>query len=374
MKRRGPLGVLALGLALALGGRPSGAEQPPLVSPEVGPDRSVTFRLRAPQAHAVTLRGEWDWSQPKALVRDANGVWSATIGALAPNIYSYTLDVDGVPTLDPQNPRVHSSPIWGKHNLLEVAGGDRPLPWDERPDVAHGTLATEWYRPHALGGTRRVVVYTPPGYAGGHGRYPILYLLHGAGDDETGWSAILRAHLIADNLLAEGRTEPMIIAMPYGHALPLGPPGVLPAAWEPNTRAFEEDLVGSVMPFVEGRYRVKTEARFRAIAGLSMGGGQALVIGTGHPERFAWIGAFSAAFDAPEPLLAALRAPGRRPPLLLWIGCGRDDGLVGANRRLVDLLERGGVGCVWRETDGGHTAMVWRAYLTELLPQLFRRR
>jgi enterochelin esterase family protein len=343
-----------------------------VVSPEVAADRRVTFRIVAADARAVTVSGQFA-KERVPLIRDGQGVWSATVGPVEPGLYEYSFTVDGLRIIDPVNPRPKPQRLLNT-STLEVPG--TPPLLTEMQEVPHGTLHVHEYRAKALGRARRLHVYTPPDYERNtRARYPILYLLHGSGDNDAGWSSHGHAHYLLDNLIAQRKAVPMLVVMPDGHP---APPELNPGPGE-NSRAFERDLVEEVMPLVESRYRTKTDAGSRAIAGLSMGGGQALTVGFGHTDRFSWIGAFSAGFELKSLLegpLADAAAPKRLTQKLrwLWIGCGKEDGLKAGNEQLVAWLEQHGVPHGWHLTEGGHAWPVWRQYLAEVVPQLFRPR
>ena len=340
-------------------------------SPEVHDDRRVTFRLRASGAQKVAVRGEFGGGE-NAMTRGEDNIWTTTIGPLEPDIYGYSFVVDGLATIDPMNP--HVKPMrQPRTSMLEVTG-QTPQPWTIT-DVPRGTLHAHHYISAALDGKeRRVHVYTPPGYErSGDERYPVLYLLHGSGDNDACWSAFGRAGTIADNLIAAGKAQPMIIVMPDGHAVPRPEGRPTDEQRDAAARAFEADLLKDVVPLIESSYRVLEGSRHRAIAGLSMGGGQALTVGLCHPNRFDWIGAFSsappgneviaAAFVKPEEVNATLR--------LLWIACGKDDFLLERNQQFIERLKSAGIQHEYVQTEGGHQWTVWRRYLAELLPRLF---
>ena len=372
--------ALTVGLASGAGGfaqapsaRPA-QEVDTLVSPEVHADRRVTFRLRAPKAAEVTLRGDWMPGQAREkLVKDEQGVWSVTVGPLQPDTYSYSLSLDGVAILDPRNPRVKLGVRSSTTSVLEVPGAP-PLPHEVR-DVAHGAVQVNWYKSSTLGAIRRFYVYTPPGYEKKKStRYPALYLLHGAGDTEGEWTWFGCANLILDNLLAEGKAKPMLVVMPLGHAAPAG--DMRPAARGQNTKLFEEDLLKDVMPAVASKYRLAAGPKNRAIAGLSMGGAQALSVGLGHLELFGAIGVFSAGsgddFETRyQALLAAPEATNKKLGLF-WIGCGAQDFLLQGAKRLDESLTRHNIKHVFRLSEGAHTWLVWRRYLAEFAPLLFQ--
>ncbi len=262
--------------------------QGPVHSPEVAPDRRVTFRVLAPNANQVSLTGEFQHGS-KPLEKNEQGLWTITIGPLEPEIYNYNFTIDGVRTIDPNNPNVKTGSTPSTiASILEVPGG-QPAFYDAR-NVPHGEIRTHWYESKALHATRRLTVYTPPDYdRDARARYAVLYLFHGANADETAWTRLGRVNLILDNLLAAGRSKPFLVVMPFGYGVPPG------SGNSGNTAAFARDLIEDVLPFIDAHYRVAADRDHRAIAGLSMGGGEALEIGLGHPELFAYVGGFSAA-------------------------------------------------------------------------------
>jgi enterochelin esterase-like enzyme len=348
----------------------------PVVSPEVHPDRRVTFRLAAPNAKEVQLRCE-GITKP-TLQRDEQGVWTFTSEPLEPDIYVYSFSVDGVRVVDPANPLL-------KCNLLNTESqvyvpGPKSLAW-ELNDVPHGVLHRHFYRSAAAGDERDFLVYTPPGYdPTAKQLYPVLYLLHGYSDDPTAWSAVGRANVILDNLIARGQARPMIVVMPLGY----GTMDIVKAGWsrvrdrelwQRNVDRFGDALLGEVLPQVEKAYRASPDRQARAIAGLSMGGTESLVVGLNHLDRFAWIGAFSSGglstnFAAQFP---ALDAKASDPLRLLWIACGREDRLIDNNRQLCDWLKSKSIRYTWVESDGAHSFRVWRRYLADFAPLLFHK-
>jgi enterochelin esterase family protein len=240
--------------------------------------------------------------------------------------------------------------------------------------VPHGVVRMHEYQSRSLGKLRRLQVYTPSGYDRNRAKFPVLYLLHGNGDTEATWVEHGRAHLIADNLFAWGKAASMIIVMPDGHALPPGPRTTNAAERARAIAAFEGDLLQDVIPLVEANYRVKEGASYRAIIGLSMGGGQSLTIGLNHPELFAWVGGMSASIFSPETSIAyALgdAATTNRKLKLLWFACGKDDFLLKQNQQFDELLTARGIRHTFKLTEGNHSWPVWRRYLAEFLPQLF---
>jgi enterochelin esterase family protein len=338
-----------------------------VISPEIQPDRRVTFRLRAPKAAEVQVSGQWGNRAP--MTRDTNGVWSATAGPIEPGVYEYSFTVDGLNMIDPGNPAI--KPMREPRTSILHLPGQPPLLHDFQ-DVPHGTVRQHTYRSKSLNRLRELVVYTPPGYdQHPDARFPTLYLQHGMGDNQATWVAHGKAHWILDNLIAQGRARPMLVVMMDGHA---AVPGAGASGFASNTQAFENDLFEDVLPLIETNYRVKTDAASRAIVGLSMGGGQSLTIGLNHLDRFAWVGGFSSAVPTAEAIAPALDKPEqtRAQLKLLWIGCGKDDFLLQRNQQFIALLKDKGLPHEWRLTDGTHSWPVWRLYLAEFAPKLFQ--
>jgi enterochelin esterase family protein len=342
-------------------------------SPEIGPDRRVTFRLLAPKAGEVLVSGEF-MEGTKALEKNADGVWSLTVGPVEPEIYYYNFTVDGVRTIDPGNPEVKTGSTAGTiQSVLEVRG-DQPAFYDGQ-NVPHGEIRTHWYPSKSLGSLRRLTVYVPPGYdRDAASRLPVLYLFHGANADETAWTRLGRVNLILDNLLAAGKTRPFIVVMPFGYGVMPGAPG----AQGQNTALFSRDLREDVIPYIDLRYRTLADRDHRAIIGLSMGGGQSLSIGLNQLELFSYVGGFSAGiastadFAKTYASLIADPAAANSKLHLLWIGCGREDSLFAASRKFSDFLTANKIKHTFRESSGAHTWMVWRRYLNEVSPLLFR--
>ena len=277
------------------GGRP-----PAIVSPQVNPDRTMTLRFRAPNAKEVSVIGEID-GKPHPMTKGEDGVWTATIGPLAPDVYNYQFNVDGVVAMDPANPSVKLGfGAFPPANLVEIPGDGLQF-YDAKP-VPHGTVRFETYDSKTVGAPRTLWIYTPPGYDRGNTRYPVFYLLHGSGNIDSSWMLTGRANLIMDNLIAEGKTKPMIIVNPLGYAragVGLGPEAPAPApAAGPGAGvgggAFGKDLLEDVVPYVEKTFRTLPGADNRAIGGLSMGGGQTAAIGFSHPDLFHYIVIMSA--------------------------------------------------------------------------------
>jgi len=369
--------------APAPGGR--GGRGPSVVSPEVGADRTVTLRYLAPNATQVTANGELD-GQPHPMTKGADGIWTVTVGPLAPDIYTYAFNVDGAIALDPRNANTkYGYGNFGPVSVVEVPG-EGPQFYDTRP-VPHGEVRIRPYISKTLGLSRTVWVYTPPNYEKG-GNFPVLYLLHGAGDIESGWTLIGRANNILDNLIAEGKAKPMVVVMPLGHtiqsfwtgpaksaapATPGQPAAPAPAALSP----FAKDLLEDVLPMIESTYKVSKKADDRAIAGLSMGGGQTMNIAFSRPELFRYVVMMSpAAPRTPEQLYPAVfKDPSvlNKQFKLFWMAVGKDDTLTGpGDRDLTKALEQAGIKHQFKLTDGRHEWTVWRNHLNEVAPLLFK--
>jgi enterochelin esterase-like enzyme len=361
----------ALLVASCLCAAASRAQQaPPMVSPDVAADGRVTFRIVAPDAHAVSVKGLRHLpDQPMA--KDDKGLWSVTVGPLPADIYSYTFSIDGAVVTDPHDRDIKK--YFSSESLFEVPG--HPPILAEVQSVPHGIVHHQFYASKVRGIDAGMEVYTPPGYnPRGLTKYPVVYLLHGFGDREEAWIDSGRANTIADNLIAQGRIGPMIIVMPYGHPVPVEERDSIKDYGARNDEAMEQDLIGQVIPLIEHDYRASTRASKRAIVGLSMGGGQSLIIGLTHPETFRWVGAFSA--GAPEKDLDTRFAkvandPSSRPQLL-WMGIGRDDFLLKRNVAFHEWLGQKGIAHTWVMSDGGHEWPNWRAYLPQFLELIFR--
>ncbi|MGA0557709.1 esterase [Larkinella sp. VNQ87] len=349
-----------------------------LKSPRVLPDNRVMLQIYAPKASEVTVVGDFlSVMKPLNLTKDANGVWSVTVGPLKPDYYTYTLTVDGVRTMDPKNPVIKQG-ISSLENVMALPGAETVFE-DNRP-VPHGEMRQVWYQSKTLGMMRRMHVYTPPGYEKGNTKYPVFYLLHGGGDDDSGWPTVGRAGFILDNLIAAGQAKPMIVVMPNG-SMPLPPSSGMPnqAAMQQMRALFAQELLNDVMPQVEKQYRTLTNRENRAIAGLSMGGFQTLDLTLSRPELFNYVGVFSSGFfgatiDEAETKYASVLndASFNKNKKLFWIEIGKDDFVMDANKKTLALLDKHGIKYQYKETDGGHTWTNWRQYLHEYAPLLFR--
>jgi enterochelin esterase-like enzyme len=342
-----------------------------LISPEVHPDRRVTFRLRAPQAGRVVVHGIAGW-EPQPMTRSPEGIWEVTLGPLAPELHSYVFDVDGTVVTDPHNRAVKK---WLSVESLFEIPGEPPLCHQRQP-VPHGVVHHHVYPSKSTGCERGVYVYTPPGYSGpASGPYGLVILLHGYGDDESAWLEVGRAHWIADNLLARDRIKPMVIAMPHGHPLPIERQSSFDDYTPRNADAMEREILEDLLPNLASWYPLTDSPECRAIAGLSMGGWQALRIGLRRLDRFAWIGGFSTApppgpWDLHFDTLPSDAAVTNQWVKLLWLGCGQDDFLVDRNERLAQWLRDRQLRHTYQLTPGGHDWSVWRTYLAAFLPLL----
>lgn len=351
-----------------------------VVSPELHADGSVTLRYKAPAATSVEVVGDF-LASPQPMVRDEQGVWEYRSEPLASELYNYSFTVDGRTGLhDPQS-SYFMRDINTQMNYFVVPGGRGDTYVAQ--DVAHGTLAKVWYEVDGL--SRRMSVYTPAGYEHGKRRYPVLYLLHGMGGDEEAWPATGRVVEIMDNLIAEGKAEPMIVVMPNGCMRHLAAPGYShEGMWTPYMSGSMDGSFESAFPqlvaWVDSHYRTVNKASARAIAGLSMGGFHAMRISKEYPRMFDYVGLFSAAIFRGEESIsqiyrdfeAKLHKQFADSPKLYWIAIGKDDFLYEENVRFRALLDANGYPYTYVESEGGHVWRNWRVYLTQFAPLLFR--
>ncbi len=359
-----------------------------VISPQIDPDGSVTFRLMAPGASEVALSGGWmqGWGTMEALVKNDTGLWTITVGPLQPEIYTYSFWVDGIRTLDPANTLVMRD--GSRHeSMLRIPGTGSDL--YAVADVPHGILSKVWYDSPTLGMKRRMYVYTPPGYESGKGKYPVFYLLHGGGGDEDAWTTLGRCCQIMDNLIAQGKAKPMIVVMTNGNPGDAAAPGEAPPKKDGEAQGgifnmasgqFEKSLVEDVIPYMEAHYRALSGKANRAVGGLSMGGMQTMNFGFDYTGNFDYYGVMSMGIPDPDPSgrswfqdvdnrVVNMKKEGYK---LYWIGCGTDDFLYKAAKNLNAKLDEFGLKYTYRESTGGHTWSNWRIYLSEFAPLLFR--
>ena len=385
---------LMLIAALCLSGMAAQAQQnlswgqgPQVASPDVHADNSVTFNLIAPEAKKVQITGDMLPTKKVDLVKNDKGVWSYTTEPLKPELYTYNMIVDGVKIIDPLN--VYN--IRDINNLFSVLliGGDQRTDLYKVNKVAHGTVSKVWYESPTAGLTRRLTVYTPAGYETSGKQYPVLYLLHGIGGDENAWSELGRAAQILDNLIAQGKAEPMLVVMTNGNISQEACPGETSEGFKVPTMMLPKTMEGSfetafpdVVKFIEKTYRVKKDKAHRAIAGLSMGGFHSLFISINNPDLFGYVGLFSAAVDQQQPnggfpniyadRNAKIDQLFAKKPNLFWIGIGKTDFLIKNNNDLRAYLDSKHHKYTYLETEGGHIWRNWRIYLSEFTPLLFK--
>jgi enterochelin esterase-like enzyme len=347
--------------------------------PRILPDRRVTFQLKAPGAQKVEVMPGGGVNGlgkgPFAMTKAEDGTWTATIGPVQPGFHYYWFLVDGAPANDPGSETYFG---WSRQSSgLEVP--DPALDFYDARDVPHGDVHIHWYRSGVTGQVRRIYVYTPPGYeANPRTRYPVLYLQHGAGESERGWTTQGRANFILDNLIAAGKAKPMIVVMENGYAVKAGAQPAPGSSALRGNEAWGEVVTRDLIPEVDRRYRTLPDRLHRAIAGLSMGGGQAMNVGLGNLDKFAWIGSFSGAglrgTDIKSAYNGAFADPAgfNKKVKLLWIGCGTGDGLHAGALALHQALDQAGVHNVWFEGPGLHEWQVWRKHLQDFAPRLFQ--
>jgi enterochelin esterase-like enzyme len=347
-------------------------------SPVVRADRRVTFNVTAPEARKVQLTSpdfnlsggtiEFVNLGPE-LKKDAQGVWTVTVGPLNPGLFRYTFLIDGVSTVDLRNPD-SAEDLSGVESILRVPGSD----FMDIKNVPHGTVSQVWYYSTTLGRHRRMTVYTPPGYNAGKDKLPVFYLLHGAGGSDGAWVSVGNANFILDNLIAAKKAKPMIVVMPDGH---------IGSTFDVATMGRDQyvpDFLNDVVPYVEKNYRVLPNRANRAIAGLSMGGAQTLNIALPHLDMFSAIGVFSSGlFAGPEdPMVKANAAALSNPALkkglkVFWTAIGKNDSLAApGNAAMLKVLGEHGFKVDSHTTEGAHDWVNWQKYLNEFAPLLFR--
>jgi enterochelin esterase family protein len=377
--------------AVSPGTRGGQAQAAKVVSPEVHSDGRVTFRLRAPEAAKVLVQGNWAGGRDLAMTRDASGLWSVTTPPLQPELWAYTFSVDGVRTLDPGNYNVARDGV-GFMNTVLVPGERSAVFQAQR--VPHGSVTAIWVPSTAMKTARRAFVYTPPGYEGGTGKYPVLYLLHGSGGDEEAWPVMGIANVIMDNLIAQGKSKPMIVVMPNAYwneiaSLDVGgprtapPPAVGSGAGSAGYDANEKDIVGDLIPFVEKHFRVLPGRENRALAGLSMGAGITLNVALKRLDVFASIGLLSsgalrdaaagmATLQQINPEFLAYPAATSKRLRLLFFSCGTEDPRMAGMAKVAEELNSRKIPVVLKSYPGEHEWRVWRHSLADMAPLLFK--
>ncbi len=370
-----------MGNAINLQAQEVSAMQPPkVVSPEIAADNSVTFRVLSEKATEVAVNGSWmGFGKTLPLTKGEQGVWSVTIEPLPSSMYHYNFFIDGVAAIYPTNSQALRDGT-RYASLLIIPGEESDV--YQLNDTPHGTISQVWYDSPSLGYNRRMYVYTPPGYDSGKDSYPALYLLHGAGGDEDAWSSLGRANLILDNLIASGKSKPMIVVMTNGNAWQISTLRNVPGQPVPTRETFakfqgkfEKSLVEDVVPYIEKNFRAIADKDHRALAGLSMGGGHTINASIAYPGTFGYIGVFSSGiFDANadmaqmEKKFTALKDSGVNK---YWVACGKDDFVMESNKRLLSVLAKTGLEHDYFENEGGHTWANWRTYLSMFAPMLF---
>ncbi len=399
MKRKIIISVTLLAYLLLTNAQEISIQETLEPSPQIHTDYTVTFRLNAPGANQVwvtgdflpttqvdTTYGKMDVPGYASLKRSDEGLWEYTTPDPLPSeLYNYTFVVDSLTVVDPQN-AFASRNVDRLESLFLIKGGRGDL--YSVTDVPHGTIASCWYDSSTLGMKRRLTIYTPAGYEEScNRRYPTLYLLHGMGGDEEAWITIGRAAQILDNLIARGEAEPMIVVMPNGNVAQSAAPGASSEGFVRPVMTLPKTMEGSmetsfpdIVRFVDSRYRTIAEKSGRAIAGLSMGGFHSLYISREYPDKFDYVGLFSAVTRPIDKADSDVYRDEEKkmdiqfacPPKLYWIGIGKTDFLYSLNTSYRKQLDAKGYKYIYRETEGGHTWRNWRIYLTEFLPLLFK--
>ena len=360
---------------------------PTIESPVINEDGTVTFRYQAPKAVKVTVSGDFLPEGTEAELKEgANGIWEYTTDfKVTPEMYTYTFNVDGNTVLDLNNMWVNRDVATLKSAFI-MPGGRADLYTVQ--DVPHGTVSRVWYDSPYAGFDRRVSVYTPAGYdQNKKTKYPVLYVLHGIGGDEEAWLTQGRASQIIDNLIAQGKAEPMIVVFTNGNISEEAAPGENSTGYTRPTMGLPKTMEGSfetsfpeVVKFIDSNYRTIAKKESRAICGLSMGGFHTLYITLNYPDMFGYSGMFSAAIGVTErdssPMYmdmdTKLATYFSKKPNLLWVGCGETDFLIQANRNFVQKLKDGNYPHTYYENDGGHIWRNWRVYLSDFVPLLFK--
>ena len=412
--------------AQAAAGRGRGAapQGPRVVSPEILPDKRVTFRLLAPKAGAVVLNGNWDNGTNIPMAKDDQGIWSVTVGPLGEQLWGYSFSIDGVKVMDPGNGEYQRDGL--RYDNLLMISGPASDSWEFKAEVPHGAVQAVWYPSEILKEKgRRMFVYTPPDYMTSNARYPVFYLLHGGGGDEDAWINMGRANIILDNLIAAGKVKPMIVVMPNGNGNQIvaqgyayGPtprPNAVMAPAPPPVQAaqgglgmgagrgagaaaapgrgtaggaapggggrgmggqyagsYPQSLVEEIVPFIDRNYRTIPNKDNRAIAGLSMGGGHVVSATNNSPNTFSWIAVWSAGGqDTPE-FAAALTKLKEAGVKHYYVAAGTTDMALNGARTLYSIAQRVGLNTSWHDSPGMHYWFIWRVFLGDFASMLFR--
>ena len=355
---------------------------PPVHSPDIAKDGSVTFKVKAPNADTVRLI--IDSRLDTLMKHTGNETWSITLRDLEPDLYMYYFIIDGVKAIDNENAQVLRDVRTVMNTFVLDPNGDCPVAVH---DVPHGSVEAVWYDSPTLNAKRRMMIYLPPGYEQGRQRYPVFYLLHGTGGDETVWLEQGHAAQVLDNLIATGKAEPMIVVMPNGHTDTPAAPGMGPNNNEQPSFAHKQWMEGTfeqsfndIVNWVDNNYRTRAAKRYRAIAGLSMGGYHTLYISANQPDDFAYVGLFSAAISRMDQgkskiyddMEAKLVTQFKQRPRLYWIGIGKDDFLYKDNAEFRKLLDKNRLRYTYHESGAGHEWANWRDYLIIFTQQLFK--
>lgn len=339
------------------------AQRPPAISsPDINPDKSITFRYFSKTAGRVWVSGEF-LKTPVKMEKDTSGIWSVTVPPVTPDIYPYSFWVDSVQLADPSNTYIFANERF-KRSIVDIPG-DKPL-IHSLQNVPHGKISYHYYPSATLGTTRTLLVYTPPGFSATEKiNYPVLYLIHGGSDTEETWTKVGRANLIADNLIAQGKSRPMIIVMPYGNVRPK------------PMHDFTKDMINDIIPFVEANYPVIKESKGRAIAGFSVGGGQTLNIGLTNTDKFAYICSyapytgteeFKKNFTEWSPDVSKIN----RQLKLFTISVGTEDFLFESVRENIAMFKEKKINLKPFIVSGGHTWMNCKLFLANSLQQVFQ--
>ncbi len=400
------MAVFAQQPAQSPAGRGGPAAGPRVISPEVLPDKRVTFRLRAPEAAKVLLNGNWDQGTNIPMTMDEQGIWSVTVGPLGDQLWAYSFTVNGVKVLDPGNAEYQRD--GSRYENLLMISGPASTTWEFK-NVPHGAVQAVWYPSDILKRPgRRMYVYTPPDYHTSNARYPVLYLLHGGGGDEDAWVTMGRANIILDNLIAEGKAKPMIVVMPNGNAgqvvsqgygygpippaaparAPAPPPvqaaqqaaagrGAQPAPTGARPAqvyegSYPHSLVKEIIPFIDRNFRTVPSKDNRAIAGLSMGGGHTVSATNNNPGVFGWIAVWSAGGQNTEAFAKQLQAVKEAGVNHYWIGAGTTDFARQGSQTLFEVAKKVGLNTTYHESPGAHFWFIWRQFLVEFGSTIFK--